>query len=127
MQEFQDLSKNVRLSGEQQKAILPLLGNHTIAEVANQIGITERTLYRWLTLPHFQEKLQQEREKLREQAFDNLKATLNKAVERLGELLDDESSSVRLRACQTILDYNIKLVEIQELEERLARLEALNK
>ncbi|HET8686414.1 MAG TPA: hypothetical protein VFM18_07085, partial [Methanosarcina sp.] len=56
-------------------------------------------------------------------AFTNLKARLNTVVERLSELLDSATESIKLRASQTILDYNIKIVETEELKERLKALE----
>lgn len=123
MQEFQEISGNCRLSAKQEKAVSLLLGNHTIAEVAKQVGVTERTLYNWLRHSDFQERLELEKKKLREQAFDKLRTTLNKAVECLENLLESKAESIKLRACQTILDYNIKLAEIKELEERLEKLE----
>lgn len=65
----------------------------------------------------------EERSKLRDQAFDSLKANLTKAVERLGSLLDSESEAIKLKTCQTILDYNMRLIEMQEIESRLLKLE----
>ena len=69
------MSENVRLSAKQEKAILELvdLANKTVEDVAKKIGINERTLYRWLALPSFKERLQEERDRLREQSFNKLK------------------------------------------------------
>lgn len=119
------MSENDRLSAKQERAILELANpsNRTVEDVAKKIGVGERTLYRWLTLPHFEKCLREEREKLRDEAFSNLKARLNTAVERLGGLLDSETESIKLRASQVILDYNIKIVETEEIEERLKALE----
>ncbi|MGE5444532.1 MAG: phBC6A51 family helix-turn-helix protein [Ignavibacteriales bacterium] len=119
------MAGNGRLSAKQERAILELANpsNRTVEDVAKKIGVGERTLYRWLTLPHFEKCLSEEREKLRDQAFSNLKARLNTAVERLGGLLDSETESIKLRASQAILDYNIKIVKTEELEERLKALE----
>ncbi len=125
MRECQKMSGNIRLSAKQEQTILEIINpaNKTMEDVAKKIGINERTLYRWLTLPQFKRRLQGERNRLREQGFNKLKALLNAAVERLGNLLDDASSSIKLRASQTVVDYNIKVAEIEEVEQRLARLE----
>lgn len=125
--EFQKTSDNFRLSAKQERAVLELVNpsTGTLEEIAKRIGVSERTLYNWLSLPHFQARLQEERGRLRTEAFDKLKSTINKAVERLGELLDSDSDSIKLRSAQAILDYNIKVVEIQEAEERIAKLERL--
>ncbi|MGE5443281.1 MAG: hypothetical protein ACM3SR_01610 [Ignavibacteriales bacterium] len=118
-------SENFRLSTKQELAILELLSpdNKTLGDVATKVGVNERTIRTWLKLPHFEERLKKEREKLRDQAFTNLKARLNTVVERLSELLDSATESIKLRASQTILDYNIKIVETEELKERLKALE----
>lgn len=55
--------------------------------------------------------------KKQEQAFDTLRANLNKAVEKLGSLLDSESETIELKAVQTILDYHIKFAEISSRQE----------
>jgi transposase len=126
---LQDFAENFRLSRKQEQAIFELVNPsaHSLAEIANKIKVSERTLYNWLKLPHFHERLREERNRLREQPFNNLKPTLNNVVERLGELLDSEIESIKLKACQTILDYNIKIAEVEELEESLTKLEGLNK
>lgn len=123
--EFQKTSDNCRLSAKQERAVLELVNpsTGTLEEVAKRIGVSERTLYNWLGLPHFQNRLQEERNRLRTEAFDKLKSTLNRAVERLSELLDSETETVRLRACQSVIDYNLKAKELGEFEERLRALE----
>jgi transposase len=120
------MAGNVMFSPKQEKATLLLLSGKTILEVSKFVGVNERTLYRWLATPEFQQRLEQEKKKLREQAFDKLKAILNKAVEKLETLIDDKNSLIGLRACQTVLEYNIKIVEQEEIEKRLEILEERN-
>lgn len=119
------MAENDRISVKQEKALLELVNpsNKTVEEVARKIGVGERTIYRWLTLPHFKERLEEEKKKLRHQALDELKATLNKAVSALRELLNSANESIRLRGAQSVIDFNLKLGEIQDVEQRLARLE----
>lgn len=121
------MSENVRLSAKQEKAIVLLLSNHTIAEVAKRLGVNERTIYRWSAMPHFQERQEQERAKLREEAFGGLKLSLNKAVKRLDKLLDDKSSAICLKACQTVIHYNLEVLGQEEIEKRLEILEGKSK
>jgi hypothetical protein len=126
---LQDFAENCRLSRKQEQAIIELLdpSNKALVETAQKVGIAERTLRYWLKLPHFQEQLEHERQRLRDKAFSKLRNTLTMAVERLEELLDDANSNVKLKACQTVLDFNLKVIEIEELEKRLEKLEASNK
>jgi hypothetical protein len=112
------MTANDRLSHKQVQAILALIGNNTILKVAELVGTTERTIYRWLALPNFKEQLRKERDRIRAEAFDSLKGLLNKAVERLDKLLDADSESIMLKACQTVLDYNINTGEVQPLTTR---------
>lgn len=60
----------VRLSAKKEKVILLLLSNHTISYVAKRIGLNKIIIYGWLT--HSQERLQEERNKLSEQAIERL-------------------------------------------------------
>ncbi len=119
------MAEHGRLSAKQEKALLELVNpsNKTVEGVAKKIGVGERTLYRWLTLPHFKQRLEEEKKKLRHQALDELKATLNSAVSALRELLGSANESIRLRGAQSVIDFNLKLGEIQDVEQRLARLE----
>lgn len=111
------------LSARQKLGINALLNNPVIAKASKACGIPTRSLTRWLAIPEFQEALEMERQRLNAEAFDNLKFTLSEAVGVLRELLRSESEATRLRAAQAIIDYNVKIAEIDRLEARLVRLE----
>lgn len=108
---MQNFAENCRFSKKQERAILELLNpsSRTIAEVAKQAGVSERTLHYWLKLPHFQERLECERARVRQEAFGKLSDSIGRAVEQLCALLTNENSNVKLKACQTVLDYGFKL------------------
>lgn len=104
---------NCRLSRKQEQAVLELLNpcHRTQLEIAKKLGISERTLRYWQSLPQFQDRLQQEKKQLFKQGLDNLRANFHLAAQTLGTLLVDKSPVIRLRASQTIVDYNLKLQE----------------
>ena len=123
---MQKMAENDRfLTVKQEQAILELLNpaNGSLEEIAKKLGLTPRTLYRWQELPHFQDRLREERKRLRESALSKLQDLFNAAIEELSKLLKSTDEKIQLRACQIILDYNMKIVDIKELEERLERLE----
>lgn len=116
------------LTKRQELAIQELLNpaNKKIEEIASKVRVSRRCLYNWLKLPHFRQRLDEEKNRITQEAFDKLRGSLNKSVETLGELLGSQSDAMRLKACQMILDYNIRLIEVQEIEKRLTNLEKQN-
>jgi len=117
-------SENFRqLTSKQERALLLTLEGKTTRDIAQSLGMSERTVYQWTLNPEFQKQLREEKNKIREAALDRLKQLVGKAVERLEGLLASESDSVKLRACVAILDYTLKAKELEEVEERLTALE----
>jgi len=56
-------------------------------------------------------------------ALNCLKAASSKAVEELIKLTGSAAVNIRLRACQTILDYTLKALEAEDIEGRLEEIE----
>jgi hypothetical protein len=86
-------------------------------------GIAKRTWYNWMHDEGFKEALNEHREAESSEALDRLKATLTAAVEGLSGLVDAEEKTIRLKACAEVIDYFLKLREIDDIERRLAALE----
>ncbi len=59
----------------------------------------------------FQKPLAEERRKFLKQGFDNLGAIFNLTVLSLRKLLINNNPSIRLKASQTIIDYNLRLLQ----------------
>jgi transposase-like protein len=115
-----------KLTPRQHQAVRFLLEGKTVSETAEGVGVTERTLFRWLAEPTFQSELvSAERKalentsrrllKLSEQAVDFLEQVLNSPAER--------GSNVRLRAVQVTLEQLVRVRELVELEMRVSELE----
>jgi transposase-like protein len=115
------------LSPKQEEAIVLLLNPQlTRAEIAEKLGIGERTLYSWLQDEKFQRELKAARSKLLESAIENLKTSLENAVTKLNELVNSDDERVSLRACALVISFNLKAKD-QELDDRLSELEELYK
>ena len=127
LNKFHKNAENFRLSRKQELAVLEFLkpSNATVKIVSKKIGISERTLYNWLNIPQFQDRLAEERRKIVKKGYDLLVQNLLSAVECLKDLLSSATETIKLRASQSILDYNIKIGEIRTLEKRLEKLEQL--
>jgi transposase-like protein len=113
------------LTIKQHKAIAVLLTGATMPEVARQIGVNERTLFRWQNDPTFKAELDRQRRELAQQALASLQGLADRAVTRLGRLIDSESESVALRACQFVLEQAREHIELHDLAERVSDLESM--
>lgn len=114
------------LSSGQQRAIVALLSERTVAEAAEQARVGERTIWRWLADPAFKAALVTAEGEMIDVATRRLLALQAGAIEMVERIMLDEAAGahVRLRAAQALIDYLLKLRELRNIEARLARLEA---
>jgi len=103
--------------------VVALLTEPTIVAAAQMVGVSEKTLDRWLADPTFAATYRAARKKVFDQAVNTLRAASTEAVQTLRDALSDVSSSIRLRAALGILDFGIKITEMTDIEERLTALE----
>jgi DNA mismatch repair ATPase MutS len=118
------------LTPKQHKALAALLTEPTVIAAAAKVGIGERTLHTWLHEPAFDEAYTAMRHEAVGQAVGRLQHATGIAVDALIEVLDTEytpaPAAVRVSAAKVILDYAIRFRELDEIERRLAELEAMN-
>ncbi len=115
------------LTPPQRKAIDALLTGASVANAAKAAGIAERTLYRWLAdNAHFQQRLTQAEGQVIGGVTRRLVGYADHALTTMVQIMADRTHSpaTRLRAAQAILDSMLRLRELRNIEERLARLEA---
>jgi hypothetical protein len=116
---------NGTLATKPQRCIAAILSTRTLAEAAAAASARVRQSYRWLKQPDFREALWAAEGNLIDEATRQPVALCNEAVDTLAGLMHDpnESSAVRLRAAQTMLDTALKVRELREVEQRLAAIE----
>jgi transposase-like protein len=116
-----------RLPRRQQAGVTALLSTQTVRDAAGALGINEATLYRWLTMPAFQAGYREARYVVMDAALAELQKACTKAAQTLVDLLEDAQGPtvVRLRAAQVVLDTALKSRTVDELEARIAALEAV--
>jgi HEAT repeat protein len=117
-----------KLSRKEETAISALLTQGTLAEAASLAGIGEATLRRWLQRDDFRTAYRRARREAVSQAVAHLQRVSGEAVETLRVIMNDDQkpSSVRVTAARVILEISIKAVELEDLEVRIAALEALS-
>ena len=122
------MAKSVRakLTPRQQKAVELLACGLSIREVAARVGRHERTLRRWLDRPEFVEALSELQDAAWRHALRRLRALASKAVDTLRDVLCDPEvpATARVGAAKAVFEI-VRNVDLEDLRERLAQLEAL--
>jgi hypothetical protein len=116
-------SNSVNLTIRQKHAIPLVLAARSIEEGCRSAGINKQTWYNWMKDEGFKEEVCSRREAVISDAFDLLKASITSAVEGLIGLVDCEEKGLRLKACNHVIEYLMRMRETEELEHRLSALE----
>jgi len=126
---MQEIAENGKVTAKQEKAIIELLNptNKSILGIACKLNIGERTLHTWLKQPKFKGALCDARKELTKDSLNKLKESLGEAVNVINGLMGSDKEMISLKASQLVIDYNLKLRESDEFEERLSRLEEVAK
>ena len=117
---------DAKLHGKQAAAIAALLAQRTIAEAAQQVGIGERTLLRWLQEDSaFQAAYRTARRHVVQHAVARVQQATCTAVETLEAIMQDAEApaSARVSAAKAVLETALKGIELEDLEARIAALE----
>jgi hypothetical protein len=115
------------LTRKQDETIAVLLAVPTIAEAARQVGVGERTLFRWLhTDSAFQAAYREARRDAVQQAIARIQQATSTAVTTLEAVMrdSDKPSSSRVSAAKGVLELALKAIEFDDLEARVSALEA---
>ena len=114
------------LSATQERAILALLSQPTTRKAASAVGIDEATLWRWLQDKEFHAAYMKARRETVSRSIARLQQCTTEAVNTLRSVMKDQTApaSARVMAAKTTLDYAMKAVELEDLAERVAELEA---
>jgi Helix-turn-helix domain len=117
------LSSN--LTRKQEEAIIALLTQRGVDEAARVVGIGTRTLYRWMKDPEFDAAYRAAKRASFGQSIARLPHLSGAAVSTLGKIMLDSVTppSVRVRAADSILNHAAKVIEIENIEERVAEIE----
>jgi hypothetical protein len=120
------MSENV---AQQDEALLLLATGKSVRETAAQIGLNERTIYRWREDVEFLKREKEIRTELFTRSLAKLSEGTTEAADTLRALLKSENENIRLKTSQIIItaaDELRKTIDMQlqfeQLKVRLAEL-----
>lgn len=113
------------LTPKQEAAIFALLEAGTIENAALAVGVSRTSLWAWMKIEPFRDKLADARAELFREGMGSLKGSMGKAAAVLVKLMDSKSENIRRLAAVEILSLSLKAHETLEIEERLSRLERI--
>ena len=107
-------------------AVAAMLTQRNVEEAARSVGISIATLMRWQKLPEFQVLYREGRRTVYAQAVARLQQGTSAAAATLLKTMIDPATpaSVKIRAAEVIFNHAEKAIEIQDIEARVAALEA---
>lgn len=111
------------LNVKQLRAIAALLQETSIKKAAKRAGVARDSIRRWKQIPAFKVELDRRRLELFNEGLNLLKLSTKKAALKLLELLNGKSLAQSRWASKEILNFAIRAVELQDVEQRLERLE----
>jgi len=115
-----------KLSRKQEALISALLTAPRLADAAQTAGIGEVTAWRWLKQEAFQTAYHEARRAVVQHAIVQVQHATGTAVQTLLAVMQDANApaSAKVSAAKTILETAVKAVELEDLEVRIAALEA---
>jgi hypothetical protein len=100
----------------------------SLRAAAAELGISEATARRRLRDPRFRERVQEIRRRAVDDAIGQMVAAMTAAVTKLRNLIENgERESTQLRAALGLIDLTLKAAVLSDLQERLERLEQLQR
>jgi hypothetical protein len=117
------MKENERLTNRQLLAINQIIASSTLEEARKKARISKGTLYTWLKDEAFKAELKRERDEVVNEALSRLKKAITKAVDGLIKLMDSQRPDLRRWVFKDIIDYTLKSIEIEDIEERLDKIE----
>ena len=98
-------------------------------ESAKAVGISTRTLLRWMKEPEFQTAYGEARRTAYSQAVARLQQGATAAATTLLKVMLDQNTpaSVRVRAAECVMNHSSKATEVEDVEARVTELERATK
>jgi len=115
-----------KLTAKQVRAMEALLEGANIQDAAERAGVNRKTVTRWLQDAMFWTVYQANSRTSLELAARRMTGKLDMAVDMVASVMEDDEApaGVRLRAAQQVIDGSLKLLEVTDIQERIAALEA---
>jgi AcrR family transcriptional regulator len=112
-----------KLRSRQMLAIQHIIASSTIEDACRKAKISKGTFYAWLKDEAFKEELKRQRDGVIKEGLDRLKMAMTKAIDGLIDLMVSPRADLRRWVYKDIIDYAFKSIEIENIEERINRIE----
>ena len=115
-----------KFTRKKEEAIAALLTQRNVEEAARAAGIGTQTLLRWLKVPEFGKEYRKARREAVHQSVARMQQATGAAATTVLKLMTDPNipAAVRLRAAECVFDRAFKGIELEDIEARVAALEA---
>jgi Homeodomain-like domain len=100
-----------------------LASGKSIAQAAEQFGVSRRTVERHLARPEFRRRVVRLRGELIGNALGRMAENMTRAADTVNRLLDSDDPAVALRAARALLSLGLRLRDSVELTDRIQELE----
>lgn len=117
------MQEEKKLTNRQLLAISHIINSASIEEASCKAKVSRSALYKWLKDEAFNTELQRQRDEVVNSALDRFKGAISKAVEELIKLTGAQREEVRRLACNDIITHTLKTLEIEDIEQRLEKVE----
>jgi hypothetical protein len=110
-----------------EEVIAALMAGRSMRQAAEDCGIGYRTLKEWFASPWFQAEYSTAKKQLLDATINQLRTIGSEAVSGLYDVVTNVANpaSARVSAARAILEVLLRAIEVQDISERLARLEEL--
>jgi hypothetical protein len=115
--------KNDELTFKQMKSCYLIVSGMSLRDVADSVGTSETTIFRWLKLPTFQDELRSLKRIVIERSLGKLQVLNDKSIQTLERLLNCGNHPTECRAAVAILTKNHEAIDFFEYESRLKAIE----
>jgi transposase-like protein len=106
-QELIEFNEDGLTAKQEELAILEAYGGMTRVDIAKQLGINRQTLYNWLKKPEIVATIDKHRQEKKNLARSIFLMHLEEAVAVQAKLMKSSDESIRLKASDRIIQYNI--------------------
>jgi hypothetical protein len=119
------IGHGAKFGRKQEEAIAALLTQRNTEEAARAVGVSPKTLLRWMQVPEFDAAYREARRSAFRQSIARLQQASSAAVTTLLKVMVEPGTppSTKVRAADSILDHSAKAIELEDIEARVAELE----
>ena len=110
-----------------EKVIAALLATSTREEAAEKLGINSRTIRRYFDDPEFLKLYTEATKGIISNSTQQIQKSLSPAITTLKAIVEDKDANIhaRVSAARSLLEYGIRVTEINDIGKRLDALEKL--